>query len=97
MFEDSFPWVEESSHGVEGLYPGVEYLSPEVERKPVGACSILALILPVQVQGDPQRKLLLINSLDIPDSRGKEIAGGSGNLSRVWILIKGRTGNGYVI
>lgn len=70
MLADRSPWVEENSRGVEDPFPGAEYLSPGVGRKPVGACSILALILHVQGQGDPQRKLLLINSLDVPDFRG---------------------------
>lgn len=74
--ELSSPEVEKSSPGVEGLFPGVECLTPGDGRNPVGACSILAQLIPVQGQGDPQRTPLQINFLDITDSRGKEIADG---------------------
>lgn len=66
--------VKGSSPGVESLFPAVEGLTPGVERNPVGACSILGQIIPVLGQRGQQRRPLLINSLDITDSQGKEIA-----------------------
>lgn len=66
--------VKGSSPGVESLFPAVEGLTPGVERNPVGACSILGQIIPVPGQGGQQRRLLLINSLDVTDSQGKYIA-----------------------
>lgn len=66
--------VNGTSPGVERLFPAVEGLIPGVGRNPVGACSILGQIIPVPGQGGQQRRPLLIKSLDITDSQGKEIA-----------------------
>lgn len=74
--ELSSPGVEGSSPAVEGLFPAVECLTPGVGRNPDGACLVLAVMIPVQGQGDLQRTALLINFLDIMDSRGEQIADG---------------------
>lgn len=84
MLEDSSPWVELSSPGVEGLFHAVECLTLGIVRNPVGACSVLAVIIPVQGLGGPQRTPLLINSMDITDSRGMGIAVGLVKTASGW-------------